>query len=515
MLFAGLNCLPGRTRGRRPKAGTKCADSRLPASEVRAGSVAVEHRIVCRGFAPVRGLAIRMWAPTLLFVFRNVPKTTRVLLVLAAAVGIASCASTPEEKVAATVRPGELIFSGLENGACGAPQEVAITSPSGGAVSWWVTSSEPWLRVSIANGITPVAVTTSVDCTGLGPGVHEAALTFEVHGGEPVSVAARLIVNPSVRVTPATWKDGARGAFSVSTDDSYDSGFAQLLDSGLVGTFVMNGTEPPPYYPAMAERGMELGSHLTSHYCEVVDESTLRREIETNLDGVATLTGSVDNVISLVWPCGLTGLAYQAVAAEYFLSARGYNMNALEEPTPANLMNLKSFNSHEHEPFPPADLKTIVDAAEAEGKWANLVLHEHTNDDGAIAYSRTRDVWVAPIGTIVKYILQRDRTIIDGYGEDGSSIRFSVSRLPIAPSVRRVFESSITPDDTVTFRVDLSGRISVESVIVGGDNIPFSVKEEGGRRYLFFSSPVSGQPRAVDIRLTGRGATAVQRSGTK
>ncbi|MGB7216394.1 MAG: hypothetical protein WBE98_15305, partial [Gammaproteobacteria bacterium] len=371
------------------------------------------------------------------------------------------------------VRPAELVFSGVQGGACGAPLSVTIVSAAGSPVSWEAESSAPWLQLSADSGTTSAEITATVDCTGLPAGVHTATLRVEdsAGAGDDVVVTAKLIVNPATRVTLSTWKDGRRGAFSVSTDDGQFAGWRELVRHGLTGTFVMNETEPPPYYFEMYEDGMELGSHLVSHYCHAVDEATLRFEIEENIAGVEAVTQSPDEVISLVWPCGFTTLEAQAVAAEYFLSARGYNINELEEPTPANLMNLKSFNSHEHVPFPPADLKSIVDAAEAEGKWANLVLHAFTNDDGAIAYSKTKDVWVAPIGSVVKYILQRDRTVISDYAENASQITFKVSRLPIPLPSRRNLQSVFKPSDEVTFRVDVTTLPFVTGVTVDGASV--------------------------------------------
>lgn len=402
------------------------------------------------------------------------------------------------------VRPTDLVFSAVENGSCGASQGVAITSISGWSVPWQITTSESWLQVSATTGFTSTEVTASADCTGLTAGVYQATLTVndQEASGSPVVVTAKLIVNPASRVALSTWKDGSRGAFSVSTDDGHQSGFTELLSHGLTGTFVMNGTEPPPFYGAMFEEGMELGSHLVSHHCQAVDEPTLRYEIEANMAGVAMATQSNDEVISLIWPCGFTNLEYQAIAAEYFLSARGYNINELEEATPANLMNLKSFNSHEHTPFPPEDLKSIVDAAEASGKWANLVLHAYTNDDAAISYSLGKDVWVAPIGSVIKYILQRDRTVISQYAETASTISFSFHRLPIASTVRRDFEATIRSSDEITFRVDVTTIPHVSQVTVSGFEVPFHVKPEGGSKFLYFSSRVTPGSRTAEISVS-------------
>ena len=66
-------------------------------------------------------------------------------------------------------------------------------------------------------------------------------------------------------------------------------------------------------------------------------------------------------------------------------------------------------------PYPPSDLKTVVDLAVTQNKWFNLVLHGYSNDDGATNYASSKSIWVTSIGTVIKYILQRDRFILTDY----------------------------------------------------------------------------------------------------
>ena len=400
--------------------------------------------------------------------------------------------------------PSQIVFNARQGSACPTPQGVSIATWEGPDLSWAATSSASWLTLSSTSGTTPSQPTLTAACAGLPVGVHEATLTIRgTVGASPnQTVAVRAVINPVIPVTVAKWKDGHKGAFSSSTDDSEVSGYTELLGNGVKGTFVMNGTTPPAMYPQMYANGMELGSHLVSHYCDPVDPVTLRSEITRNMDGVAMATGSMDRVRTLVWPCGFRNIEYGVLAADYFPAARGYNINALEEATPFDLMNVKSYNSHEHTPFPPADLKSIADAAEQQGKWANLVLHASTNDDGAIAHSTTKDLWVAPIGSVIAYILQRDRTVINDYTATASQVSFDFSRLPVPASPLRDFERTITADDAVTLRVDVTSTPFVSDVRVAGAAVPFEVRPEGSSRILYFSSPVTQAERQVKISLS-------------
>ncbi|GAA1533657.1 hypothetical protein GCM10009803_12870 [Microbacterium ginsengiterrae] len=411
--------------------------------------------------------------------------------------------------------PAQIVFNAVQGEECPAVQTVGVTTGTSAETGWRAVEDAAWLRASASGSTTPATVSLSAACATLPVGVHDTTLLVQDAGGATVTtVAVTAIVNESSPVRVATWRDGHRGAFSVSVDDGRDSGGAELAAHGMAGTFVMNGTTAPPTYPGLLSAGMELGSHLVSHYCSDVDDETWRYEMEANIAGVADVTGSAERVVSMVWPCGFTTLKAQAIASEYFMSTRGYNINALEDATPANFMNLKSYNSHEHTPFPPADLKTIVDGAQSSGKWANLVLHDFLNDDGAIAYAATKDVWSAPIGDVVKYIHQRDRTIVSGYSESADALDFDVRRLALTASRGRDFEPTFTAADTITMQVALpSGRHAL-AVSVGGTEVPFSTSQSAGVEFLTYSAPVSTQTQHTRVQLSDSTPPALTLSTT-
>jgi len=168
-------------------------------------------------------------------------------------------------------------------------------------------------------------------------------------------------VNQNIPVSVSLWKDARMGALSVSVDDGEPVCFDELERNGFKGTYVTNGTEPPDFYSDYYNAGMELGAHTVTHPCTEVSETILRyQEIEPNIEGIADNTPMpLNEIITLVWPCGFTNIKEQMIASEYFLGARGYNINQLEDHTPDSFLNLKSYNSHEHDPVPPPDLKQL------------------------------------------------------------------------------------------------------------------------------------------------------------
>jgi hypothetical protein len=401
------------------------------------------------------------------------------------------------------LQPPELVFSTVVGQVLTNHQKLRVNHRGPQRLSWTMTNLPTWLVVTATNG-----------ATGVGEGVHQATVQFVAEGAannpQPYTVSA--IVNPAARARLATWKGGKSGVMSVSVDDGLGKMYGVLRTNGQVGTYVMNGTNAPSFYNEYYTNGMELGCHLVDHPCTIFAGSNLVYEIEANLNGLAATTlQSSNDIISLVWPCGVNNDDMRGRAGEYFLSTRGYNINALEDATPADFMKLKSFNSHEHDPFGynpsaapnPADLKTVVDEAIVAGKWANLVFHGFDNDDGAVAYAVGKDIWVDTIGAVTKYIHQRDRTVISNYVEGVGMVQFDCYRLPIAPSRVRSFESAIGTNDLVTLAVSLGSVGVISNLTVDGvATTNYTTRLVGADTLLYLDTVVTSTPKRMVVNYT-------------
>lgn len=80
--------------------------------------------------------------------------------------------------------------------------QVSVQNTGGGALDWTVTSNQPWLSVSPASGVavagSPIAVSVSAEASALGPGGHEALLTFTAaNGNTPKAVVALTLLPPN------------------------------------------------------------------------------------------------------------------------------------------------------------------------------------------------------------------------------------------------------------------------------------------------------------------------------
>ncbi|GEM_PF-4906808 len=411
------------------------------------------------------------------------------------------------------------VFSAIAGQACTNIQRTRVIYRGPAGLSWTLINTASWLAVSVTNGTADTAFDLSVSTTGLSAGVYETDLQFVSPGAanSPAALKVRLIVNPDARAKPAVWREGKAAALTVWVDDSDDVMFDVLQTNGYHGTYLLWGVDEvhviPPFFTNYYNAGMELGSHTVHHPCNAsLDEPSQRYEIETNIADIQAFTPATQQeIICFAFPCGLAGERQRAIAADYFLTARGYNVNRLEDASPIDWMFLKCFNSHEHDPADydesappnPADLKTVVDAAIAQGKWANLVFHGYENDDGAVAYSVGKDIWVAPAGEVAKYIHQRDRTVISNYVETVGQISFDCFRFPLPSSVYRNFETVMTTNDLVTLQVDLGGIQAVTNVTIAGvATTNYSVHSVGDRTMLSFDTLVTTTPQHITLGLS-------------
>ncbi|MEK6897278.1 MAG: DUF4215 domain-containing protein, partial [Nanoarchaeota archaeon] len=244
--------------------------------------------------------------------------------------------------------------------------------------------------------------------------------------------------NPPViySVKICDWQDCHAGAASVSIDDSYISCREELNKNGFKGTYYLSGTNKFTnsdwnIWNDIYQEGHELALHTQTHKCNGYGDLLLNSELSSNYNDISTNINGISSneIVSFAWPCGITNPSMKNVASNYAISSRGYFINQLEDKNPADFMNLKSFNTpHFNEPRDlPPDYKTVVDSAESQGKWANLVFHNECNDDGSIDYLKTKNVWVSPIGTVVKYIKERQNTQIVNLTTNGSVISFNAA----------------------------------------------------------------------------------------
>jgi len=289
---------------------------------------------------------------------------------------------------------------------------------------------------------------------------------------EGCSLAKHGFDNLEIKAEICSWYGGAAGAASISVDDSFPSCREVLNKNGFKGTYYLSGTDrfteaDWKMWRAIHAEGHEMGCHTVSHCsCHILDAAKLRHEFSTNIKDIMSNLGlREEDIVSFAWPRGDAGPGSKVTANEYFLCARGYHVNELEDGDPEDFMYLRCLNTpHYHAPaYDPPSYFEMADDAERLGKWVHFVFHNECLDDGAISYLATKNLWVAPVGTVVKYIKERQDSSITNIENTNSKFTFALS-------------CSLEPglfDQELTIKVSIDPD-NVGSVLANGIHTPFT-----------------------------------------
>ena len=238
------------------------------------------------------------------------------------------------------------------------------------------------------------------------------------------------------------WPKGKRVAISLTFDDARPSqvtGGTALLDQyNTKGTFyVVPSTvkEQLAGWKKAIANGHEIGNHSLNHPCtgnfpwarpKALEEYTLEKMrnelIEANKQ-IEAMLGVKPEVFA--YPCGQTYVgrardtkSYVPVVAELFLSGRGWLDEGPNDPTYCDFAQLTGMemDGKEFEEILP-----IIQSAKNSGKWLVLAGHE-MGEPGKqttrlsmlkklleYAQNPANEIWIAPVGTVVKYIQQQKK----------------------------------------------------------------------------------------------------------
>ncbi|HZX44228.1 MAG TPA: polysaccharide deacetylase family protein [Candidatus Nanoarchaeia archaeon] len=238
---------------------------------------------------------------------------------------------------------------------------------------------------------------------------------------------------PDRKVAICDWKYCRKGAASISVDDSFTSCAPELDAKGYKGTYFLSHTDTLTdlqwdELAALYKNGHEIGTHSRSHLCTGLDDSMYKEELEDNIQDITQNLGiSRENIKTHSYPCGMFSAEKEKILKELgYSAARGYNINQLERPLPADLFNLKSYNTvgYPGGEYDPPSYIAAVDEAEKSGRWFSLVMHSKCSDSGVIEYLPKKDLWVDNIGNVASYIDQKQDCKITDYRETSRDIKF-------------------------------------------------------------------------------------------
>ncbi|WP_373494363.1 polysaccharide deacetylase family protein [Aquiflexum sp.] len=309
------------------------------------------------------------------------------------------------------------------------------------------------------------------------------------------------IVNPPlVQAQSFPWPEGKKMALSLSFDDSRASntrlGIPLLDEYGIKATFFV--------HPASVEKdleswkkavvqGHEMGNHSILHPCSgnfvwararALENYTLDRMraelVQANAE-IEKLLGVVPNVYA--YPCGQKfvgkGIHTESLVpliSEVFLAGRGWMDEAPSDPIYADLAQLTGMEMDQKE-F--EEILPLIESASKNGQWLVLAGHDTDHSGNQTTYlsmlkklaeyanDPANGIWIAPIGTIAKYVNETRSVIADTMNipqlvrpsKDGQLRLTAENGKGIGPAIKYMPEWKafgwFTSNDSVLWEVDV------------------------------------------------------------
>ena len=302
----------------------------------------------------------------------------------------------------------------------------------------------------------------------------------------------RELDKPFIEV--CNWYDCIEGAASISDDDGYHNALGkvkaicseELEKRNLKGTYFLAFTDTYnssdwDIWKNAYKHGHEIGGHTIHHNCSYSqNEDYFRKDKQDNIKDILNNIGlPKEELVLFAWPCGVTLPQYQKWLSDYYLFARGYHINLIESKNPENSMNYKSINSVGYGSMPP-DIYLLADVAENHQDWVNYVYHDTCDNPELFDYLLTKNLWVETIGTVSKYIKERNTVTMQNIADTPTGVKFDL----------------INKLNTTIFNKDLTLKIylgngSVDNIKINGINTRITRFTQGGQSYIKFNVPSS------------------------
>ena len=242
-------------------------------------------------------------------------------------------------------------------------------------------------------------------------------------------------------VTTFKWPNGKRAAVSITFDDArtsqVDSGTALLDKYGVKATFfVVPATVEDRLdgWKKVVANGHEIGNHTINHPCtgnfswsaknalENYSLDDMRDELIECNKRIKELLGVESEVFA--YPCGQKFIgrdtstkSYVPLVAKMFIVGRGWRDEAMNNP---DFCDLAQVSGIEMDGKNFDEILPLIEEVRTTGQW--LILAGHEMGDSGVQTTRLKmlkqlieyvqdpanGIWIAPVGTIAKYILTQD-----------------------------------------------------------------------------------------------------------
>lgn len=250
---------------------------------------------------------------------------------------------------------------------------------------------------------------------------------------------AFLMLIPQTAPQKFAWKEGKRVALSLSFDDArlsqIDVGLPLFEKLGARATFYLvpsTAERRLEGWKKMAAAGHEIANHTLNHPCsgnfpwarekalEEYSMEKMRFELVETSRRLESMLGA--RPVSFAYPCGQTFIgrgvdtrSYVPLVAEHFITGRGWMDEAPNDPAYCDMAQLTGIEMDGRD-F--EQIRAIIEKARQDSHWVVLGGHEIGTGgnqttrvemiEKLVRYAQdpANGVWLAPVGTVARYVIE-------------------------------------------------------------------------------------------------------------
>jgi hypothetical protein len=316
-----------------------------------------------------------------------------------------------------------------------------------------------------------------------------------------------------------TWQGFRSAAVSYTFDDNLPNQLAIAIPmfdqfGFKVTLFTVTGPSSVWPWPAnwsglqkAAAEGHEIASHTITHpnFSSLAD-SLQQQELELSQDTInAHIPGH--QCITIAYPYCVSG--NEAIDANYYIAGRGCS-GQIVSTTPSDFMNISSFVLGDQGTNTVAGIESIANSAASQNGWCVYLIHgingtepgaySPISQDTVLAtvgylYANPTRFWVAPFGTVARYIKERNSASVSQLLDYGDSVTVQLT----------------DNLDSAYYNVPLAIRRPLPtgwdsaSVCQNGDTVNSEIVRVDTVKYIMFDAV----PNAGNITLVNESGTVV------
>lgn len=295
----------------RPKNWTVSANSPWMSVTPTSGTLSTEQDQITVSVNPT-GLSAGTYSTSVVIVIAGMKgRINRTTIPVSFTVG--GTGSTPS----ISLSPSTLSFSGVAGGATPTAQQITLTNPSGGTLSWTTSDDAAWLTLSTGSGTTTTEsdfISVTVNPTGLAANTYTAAVTISATGAAntPQVIPVTFTLSAAPTSTPVISLNVPSLTFTGTSGGSNPAMQSFTISNTGTGTLTWTAGDDAAWLSLSPASGTNTGTVAAAVNLTGLTAGTYSGTIIVSATGATSKTLPVSFTVKQPTTAGAIGLTWAA-----------------------------------------------------------------------------------------------------------------------------------------------------------------------------------------------------------